>query len=95
MLKKNSVWFFMPQAGPFGRAGIPDFILIVAGRFVGVECKADGRKKPTALQTMEMERIEQAGGKCFVIYDYDTQDELERWILNASDTKSTRASSKT
>ena len=76
----------MPQAGAFGKAGIPDFILIVEGKFIGVECKAD-RERNTLLQILAMEAIEKAGGKCFVVYDYDTQDELERWILDARNTK--------
>ncbi|QDP53663.1 MAG: putative nuclease [Prokaryotic dsDNA virus sp.] len=92
MLKKLNVWYYMPQAGPFGRAGIPDLILIVEGRFVGVECKADRRKKPTPLQVTAMQQIEDAGGKCFVVCDYDTQDELERWITDASDTEGSRFS---
>lgn len=95
MLKKHSVWFYMPQAGVFGRAGIPDFVLIVEGRFIGVECKAGRQKRPTQLQRVAMEGIEKAGGKCFVVYDYDTQDELERWILNARNTKGARTRTKT
>ena len=87
MLKNHNVWFYMPQAGPFGRAGIPDFLLIVEGRFVGVECKAGRSKRPTALQRVAMEEIENAGGKCFVVYDNYTQDELERWIIDARNTK--------
>ena len=39
LFKRLDVWYFMPQAGAFGKAGIPDFVLIVEGRFVGVECK--------------------------------------------------------
>tara|TARA_R100000773_G_C4123557_1_gene57847 strand:- start:41 stop:373 length:333 start_codon:yes stop_codon:yes gene_type:complete len=95
MLKNNNVWFYMPQAGVFGKAGIPDFVLIVEGRFVGVECKAGRSKRPTALQRIAMEEIENAGGKCFVVYDMDTQDELERWIKNARNTKDARVSTKT
>ena len=87
MLKQHGIWFYMPQAGPFGKAGIPDFILIVEGKFVGVECKADKSKKPTPLQVIAMEDIEKAGGKCFVVRDNDTQWELERWIINVSNTK--------
>ena len=49
--------------------------------------KAERRKKPTLLQILAMEGIEKAGGKCLVVYDYDTQDELERWILDARNTK--------
>ena len=95
LFKRLDVWHFMPQAGAFGKAGIPDFVLIVEGRFVGVECKAGKSKRPTLLQQLPMEGIEKAGGKCFVVYDYDTQDELERWILDARNTKGARVSTKT
>lgn len=95
MLKNHNVWFYMPQAGPFGRAGIPDFLLIVEGRFVGVECKAGRSKRPTALQRVAMEEIENAGGKCFVVYDDYTQDELERWIKDARNTKGAGTRTKT
>lgn len=81
MLKRHGVWFYSPQAGPFGRAGIPDRIAIVAGRFVGIECKADATKKPTALQVKAMEEIETAGGKCFLVYDDDTIMEVREFIV--------------
>lgn len=81
MLKAEGIWYYSPQAGPFGVAGIPDRVCIVEGQFVGVECKADKTKKPTALQTKCMADIEQAGGKCFVAYDDDTIAEVREYIL--------------
>lgn len=84
MLKAEGVWYYNPQAGPFGRAGIPDKIAIIGGRFVGIECKADKTKKPTALQTECMKRIENAGGKCFIVYDDDTIDEVRKYIRGGS-----------
>ena len=45
MLKSENIWYYSPQAGPFGRAGIPDRVAIVDGRFVGIECKADRRSR--------------------------------------------------
>lgn len=69
MLSQLGVWFFSPQAGPFGRAGIPDRIVCVNGYFVGIEVKADVKSKPTKLQIDCMAKIERAGGKCFVVYD--------------------------
>ena len=69
-----------PQAGAFGRAGIPDKILCVNGHFIGVECKADRNKKPTALQLQCMEKIEQAGGVCFVVYDNETINHVKLYI---------------
>jgi len=80
MLRNAKVWFYSPQAGPFGRSGIPDRVAIVDGLFVGIECKADKSKKPTRLQTQAMEQIEKAGGKCFVVYDSDTIDEVREFI---------------
>jgi len=81
MLKaKQGVWFFPPQAGPFGSAGIPDRIACVRGHLLGIEAKASAKKKPTALQAKCMGDIEKAGGKCFVVYDAATIKEVEDWI---------------
>ena len=79
-LKELGVWFYSPQAGPFGKAGIPDRVAIVRGRFVGIECKADKSKKPTALQTKTMKEIEMQGGKCFLVYDKETIQEVITYI---------------
>ena len=79
-LKELGVWFYSPQAGPFGKAGIPDRVAIVRGRFVGIECKADKSKKPTALQTITMKEIEMQGGKCFLVYDKETIQEVVSYI---------------
>lgn len=87
MLKDEGVWFYSPQAGPFGRAGIPDRVACVNGLFLGIECKADKTKKPTALQTKCMEDIEKiGGGTCFVVYDDATTEAVRDWIRNARDT---------
>jgi hypothetical protein len=80
MLKAERVWFYPPQAGPFGGAGIPDRVAVVEGLFVGIECKADATKKPTALQIKCMADIEKAGGKCFVVYDKTTIEQVREWI---------------
>ena len=83
MLKSENIWYYSPQAGPFGRAGIPDRVAIVDGRFVGIECKADRTKKPTALQLSCMKQIEDAGGKSIVAFDDETIAEVRTYI-NAS-----------
>jgi hypothetical protein len=84
MLKEEKVWSFSPQSGIYGTAGIPDRIAIVDGRFVGIECKADRTKKPTALQFLRMTEIEEAGGKCFVVYDHETIAAVQKWIQHVS-----------
>jgi len=80
MLKSERVWFYSPQAGPFGRAGVPDRVAILGGRFIGIECKADRTKKPTALQLKCMKEIEMAGGTCFVVYDDETTNKVREYI---------------
>jgi len=80
LFKTHGVWYYSPQAGPFGSSGIPDRVAIVNGQFVGVECKADKTKKPTALQTKCMENITLAGGQCFIVYDNATLAALESFI---------------
>lgn len=80
MLSQLGVWFFSPQAGPFGRAGIPDRIACIAGHFVGIEVKADRTKKPTRLQVQCMAKITASGGRCFVVYDDETLAEAKAYI---------------
>jgi|TARA_R100001460_G_scaffold212_3_gene933 hypothetical protein len=80
MLKYEKVWYYSPQAGPFGRAGVPDRVAILGGQFIGVECKADRTKKPTALQLKCMQEIEDAGGKCFVVCDDESIEQVREYI---------------
>ena len=97
MLKAEGVWFYSPEAGPFGVAGIPDRVAVVEGQFVGIEAKADKSKKPTALQMKCMADIEKAGGKCFVVYDDDTITQVRDFILekrSAGDTQGESPSTK-
>lgn len=80
MLKKYRVWYFFPAANGFGRAGIPDIIAIVRGIFVGIECKADRTKKPTALQVQCGEKIVAAGGRWFLVCDDATLADVEKFV---------------
>jgi hypothetical protein len=80
MLKNEKVWHFFPAANGMGRAGIPDVICIVEGQFVGIECKADATKKPTALQTRCAMDIKNAGGYWFLVYDDFSIAQVEKWI---------------
>jgi len=80
MLKQERVWFFSPQSGPYGHAGIPDRVACVFGRFIGIECKADASKKPTALQELCADRIRTAGGAWFLVYDTDTIEKVREHI---------------
>jgi len=89
MLKTEGVWYYSPQAGPYGVAGIPDRVAIVCGLFLGIECKADEKCKMTALQERCKEQIENAGGKFFLVFDKATIEEVRQWIVNARDSRRT------
>ena len=80
VLKRQHVWYFFPAANGFGRAGIPDIIAIVAGVFVGIECKADVKKKPTVLQVKCGEEIVAAGGKWELVRCQEDVDKLESLV---------------
>ncbi len=66
------VWFFSPQAGPYGRSGVPDRIACVNGHFMAIECKANADCKPTALQEKAINEIRNAHGAAYVVYDDHT-----------------------
>jgi len=82
LLKELGVWYFPPQAGPYGSSGIPDRIACVDGLLVGIEVKADKTKKPTPLQEKCMRDIETAGGRCFVVCDEQSLSALRDFIVS-------------
>ncbi len=76
MLKARGAYYAMPVASGFGNAGVPDILACCNGRFVGIECKANGGK-PTALQVSNLKQIENAGGVAMIV------DEKSITTLNA------------
>ena len=40
MLDAHEVYYFMPAANGYGRAGIPDIVCCINGCFLAIECKA-------------------------------------------------------
>ena len=83
MLSDLNAWHFMPMQ-TMGQSGIPDHIACVprivtqsmvgkvVGMFVGIEAKALG-KKPTPLQRMQLDGIEQAGGLAMYIHGVQSE----------------------
>lgn len=77
LLKKYNVWYFFPLMTGYGSSGVPDIICCVDGVFVGIEAKADKTKKPTRLQVLCGERIQQSGGHWMVVCDDSSLNKLE------------------
>lgn len=66
ILKAAGAYYAMPVATGFGNAGVPDILCCHKGRFIAIECKANGGK-PTRLQIANLESILRAGGTALVI----------------------------
>lgn len=62
----TSCWYFMPEQGGYGRAGIPDFVGCYCGRFFAIEAKAD-KGRLSAYQQREIKGIRTASGEALVV----------------------------
>ena len=59
-------WWYMPVAGPFAVAGIPDFIGIYKGKGFGIEAKAENGKV-TPHQKRQLGMIAAAKGFSIIV----------------------------
>lgn len=66
----HPVWWFMPVPGRLSRAGIPDFICCVNGKFLAIEAKA-ANGKTTTIQELTLQRITSAKGTAVVVTPSD------------------------
>ncbi|MBW7889536.1 MAG: VRR-NUC domain-containing protein [Bacteroidia bacterium] len=61
------------------RAGTPDLLMCIRGRFVAIEFKTEGGKQ-TALQKYNEQQIKQAGGKYSIVMNLEKfKSEIEKW----------------
>jgi hypothetical protein len=72
-LKMLKAYTVAPMTGGYGNSGVPDVLCCYEGRFIGIECKANGGK-PTALQIHNLNMIKNAGGITFLINESNVDD---------------------
>ena len=70
-LKSKDIYYTMPFTAGYGASGVPDILVCHQGKFIAIECKANGNK-PTALQAEHMNRITQGGGIAVVADETNT-----------------------
>jgi hypothetical protein len=76
-LNARGAYYYMPVTNGMGRVGAPDFIVCLAGRFVGIETKAPGKKyNTTPNQDREIQWINKAGGFAIVVDDVNQLEVL-------------------
>jgi hypothetical protein len=66
LLEAYGAYYFMPATGGYGRSGVPDIVACIRGKFIGIECKANGGK-PTALQEKNLMNIVNTGGFAILV----------------------------
>jgi hypothetical protein len=66
ILKSRGAYAVNYIGGISANNGTPDILACLHGRFIGIEAKA-GKNKPTDLQTLNLKRIDAAGGLALVI----------------------------
>ena len=74
------IWYFMPVAGVMGKAGVPDFIGVCAGRFFAVEAKAD-KGKLTKLQKRTLDDIATVSGRVLLIQGEHEATVFDTYII--------------
>lgn len=78
-LKSKGAWFIKYWAGAqFTKSGIPDLLVCYKGKFIAIEVKAENGK-PSDLQLYNLRKIEEAGGKSFLLYPKDFET-LKKYI---------------
>ena len=65
-LKDRGCWYVKYFANRNTRAGVPDILACVNGRFVAIEVKAENGK-PTELQKWNVEQIKKCGGLAVIL----------------------------
>lgn len=85
LLKKHKAYAVNYIGGISANNGTPDILACLNGRFIGIEAKA-GKNKPTDLQTLNLKRIDEAGGLALVINE-ENLNQLED-ILEAAHPRS-------
>lgn len=69
ILDQYGALHFSPMGTGYGVSGVSDIICLYRGRFIAIECKADEKKLPTALQLKFLERVQAWGGIGLVIHN--------------------------
>lgn len=76
-LDSIGAWYIKTHGSIFSKAGTPDILACVKGKFVAIEVKRPGGVV-SALQEANIKLIEQAGGVALIVYSLEeTQQHLE------------------
>jgi Holliday junction resolvase len=69
-LDQQGVWYMKVHGGMYQKAGVPDILCCIDGRFVGIEVKRPGGVI-SPLQQLNIDDINRQGGIAFVAYSVE------------------------
>jgi RecB family endonuclease NucS len=69
-LDQLGVWYMKVHGSMYQKAGVPDILVCLDGRFVGIEVKRPGGVV-SSLQKFNIDDIHRSGGAAFVAYSVD------------------------
>lgn len=79
-LKEKDVWHVKYWAGSqYTKEGIPDILACIDGVFHGIELKTDVGV-PSKLQLYNIRKINDSGGKAYILRPKDFESWKERWF---------------
>ena len=85
-LKSIGAWYIKYWAGGgYTRAGVPDLLTCIHGRFIGIEVKGPAGR-PSELQLHTIKEIREAGGMALILYPSGF-DQFKKWIENGMETE--------
>ena len=67
----NECGYYTVKVVSATKAGVPDILTCVSGKFVAFEVKANATKKPTELQNYNLTAIKNSGGYAYVVYNLE------------------------
>lgn len=76
------IWFYKVWGSRYARAGVPDYLLCVAGRLIAIELKSPGAEaEPSAIQGYELRQLKQAGALTLVTNSLEEAQAIVREAL--------------
>lgn len=82
---REEAWFLKTSGNAAQKSGIPDILVCVRGKFIGLELKReDGSGKPSEQQEIECRKISRAGGYSLISNNLNEIKDFINRIVNNS-----------
>lgn len=72
IIKKYRAYYFFPAQNGYGISGTFDICCVLNGYFVGIECKATSKNRPTGLQSRNAAKTLAAGAPVLLVHAGNT-----------------------